>query len=198
MSLAFQWWMPSSSVSIECADYQPTPGGRRCRHYIEGGGCQLPAHGECIEWRRRNRLAPRAAASVAVAAAGAAAAAATAPAQASLFAVTLPPPPAPSPGSDGRRSRSARQGAANAAPPAFATFDRPIDLRPEDITSFKALGVEVCIESPTLGEVWLVPEYTGADRQEITPEHAAKLAMIVQVFPGAHATEWLPLKAPAP
>jgi len=190
--------MPSSSVSIECADYQPTLGGRRCRHYIEGGGCQLPAHGECIEWRRRNRLAPRVAASAAVAGAGAATAAAAAPAptQASLFAVTLPPPPAPGPGSDGRGSRSVRQGAANAAPPAFATFDRPIGVRPEDIASFKALRVEVCIESATLGEIWLVPEYTGADRKEITPEHAAKLAMIVQAFPGAHATEWLPLKTP--
>lgn len=55
----------------------------------------------------------------------------------------------------------------------------------EEIASFKALGVEVCLQSDAIGEVWLVPEYTGRDRKEITPEHAATLRLIVDAFPGA-------------
>ena len=56
----------------------------------------------------------------------------------------------------------------------------------EDIESFKALGVEVLLHSETYGDVWLVPAYTGRDRKEITPEHAATLARVMSVFPGSH------------
>lgn len=49
----------------------------------------------------------------------------------------------------------------------------------EDIESFKALGVEVLLHSETYGDVWLVPTYTGRERKEITPEHAATLARVV-------------------
>ena len=56
----------------------------------------------------------------------------------------------------------------------------------EDIESFKALGVEVLLHSETYGDVWLVPAYTGGDRKEITPEHAATLARVMSVFPGSH------------
>jgi hypothetical protein len=56
----------------------------------------------------------------------------------------------------------------------------------EDIESFKALGVEVLLHSETYGDVWLVPAYTGRERKEITPEHAATLARVMSVFPGSH------------
>lgn len=36
------------------------------------------------------------------------------------------------------------------------------------------------------GDVWLVPAYTGRERKEITPEHAATLARVMSVFPGSH------------
>ena len=55
-----------------------------------------------------------------------------------------------------------------------------------DIESFKALGVEVLLHSETYGDVWLVPAYTGRERKEITPEHAATLARVMSVFPGSH------------
>ncbi len=55
----------------------------------------------------------------------------------------------------------------------------------QDIDSFKALGVEVCLASDDFGEIWLVPNYTGAARREITPEHAATLLHVLTVFPGA-------------
>jgi hypothetical protein len=65
------------------------------------------------------------------------------------------------------------------------------ELTADDVASFRALRAEVCVESPTLGEVWLVPEYTGAQRREIIPEHAMKVAAILDAFPGARPTEWL-------
>jgi hypothetical protein len=66
-------------------------------------------------------------------------------------------------------------------------------LHPEDLASFRALQVEVCMESPALGQIWLVPAYTGADRKEITPEHAAKVAAIVAAFPGSSPSAWITL-----
>ncbi len=61
-----------------------------------------------------------------------------------------------------------------------------------DVESFKALGVSVCMTSPTLGEVWLVPSYTGdRSRHEITPEHALTLCRITNAFPGAKVSQFL-------
>ena len=70
-------------------------------------------------------------------------------------------------------------------------------LSDADIASFKALGVEVRLASEDLGDVWLVPAYTGADRQELSVEHAALLATICSALPGAHVTA-LVRKANAP
>ena len=73
-------------------------------------------------------------------------------------------------------------------------------LTTADIESFKALGVEVCIESEAAGQIWLVPAYTGADRKEISVEHAGTLATICSVFPGARVVsfEKLPDSAATP
>jgi hypothetical protein len=55
----------------------------------------------------------------------------------------------------------------------------------EEIASFKALGVELCLDLGEAGPVWLVPRYTGQARKEITPEHAATLRLLLDAFPGA-------------
>ncbi|MDY0004855.1 MAG: hypothetical protein RBU30_26390 [Polyangia bacterium] len=55
----------------------------------------------------------------------------------------------------------------------------------EEVASFKALGVEVCIRSEEVGEVWVVPVYTGAARRELSVEHSITLATICAAFPGA-------------
>jgi len=60
----------------------------------------------------------------------------------------------------------------------------------EDIDSFRALGVEVQLHSEVYGDVWLVPAYTGQDRKEITPEHAATLARVMSVFPGSYVVSF--------
>jgi hypothetical protein len=66
----------------------------------------------------------------------------------------------------------------------------------EDIESFKKLGVEVCLSSESFGELWLVPEYTGHDRKELTPEHAATISRVLEAFPGSRVVSFE--KSPKP
>jgi hypothetical protein len=58
-------------------------------------------------------------------------------------------------------------------------------IAPEELASFKALGVELRLDLDEAGPVWLVPRYTGQARKEITPEHAATLRLLLDAFPGA-------------
>jgi hypothetical protein len=54
-----------------------------------------------------------------------------------------------------------------------------------DIASFRAMGAEVCLLSPEIGEVWVVPELTGQDRREVLPEQVAMLVNTAVAFPGS-------------
>lgn len=67
-----------------------------------------------------------------------------------------------------------------------------IPLKPEEIESWKALKVQVCMTSPTLGEVWLVPAYTPlvSERKELSIDDFAKLQPWLEAFPGAKITEF--------
>jgi hypothetical protein len=58
-------------------------------------------------------------------------------------------------------------------------------ITPDELASFKALGVELCLDLDEVGPVWLVPRYSGQARKEITPEHAATLRLLLDAFPGA-------------
>ena len=127
--------------SFTCSHYDPVPGGKRCRHYLDGGPCDRPDEFMCIEWLKANGHA--------------------APPSESPPREDVEPAPATPP----------------ELPPARAITD-------EQIASFKALGAEVCIGLVGGGSVWLVPEYTGADREELSVEHAATLAALCAVFPG--------------
>ena len=55
----------------------------------------------------------------------------------------------------------------------------------EDIESFRALGLEICIDTEQHGEIWIVPAYTDQPRAEITPEHLATIDGILDTFPGS-------------
>jgi hypothetical protein len=57
-----------------------------------------------------------------------------------------------------------------------------------DVASFRDRGFEVCLENDALGEIRLVPAYTGQVRQELTIQHAALLAAVGAVFPEAKVT----------
>ncbi|ACY13624.1 hypothetical protein [Haliangium ochraceum] len=66
-------------------------------------------------------------------------------------------------------------------------------LTSEQLASFAALGVEVCLATAEVGEVWLVPKYTDCDRQELRLDHAATLAALCATFPGASVKVLEPL-----
>ena len=168
---------PNPVPGIDCPKYQPCAGSKRCQHYLDGGACALASEFMCVEWLKRNghpvpehhptRTTP--------------------PAQPALFPTLVPanqdhalpalsaPEPAP------------RPAVAPMVPegmPAAAPAHPRAPITQDAIDSFKALGVELCIRSEELGEVWLVPRYSGQPRKEITPEHAATLRLLLEAFPG--------------
>jgi hypothetical protein len=170
--------------NITCEKYTRGEDGKRCIHFQQGGTCALPDEFVCTEWQKHNGPNKR------------------------TLPVVAPAPVVEHARTEARRARPVRQPAARGraargegldAPAPIALAPKPdADAQPavdvdqlrgfttEDIESFKALGVEVLLHSETYGDVWLVPAYTGRERKEITPEHAATLARVMSVFPGSH------------
>jgi hypothetical protein len=169
--------LPARPSASDCPDYEAQPSARRCRHYVGYGRCSTPQHAECIDWRRANPTLPLPAMP-------------TFPAAAQLSFGIDGRPEMPAVRSERRRLPIASAINRELSPAA----DLPPGLRPEAVASLAARGVEVCLPSPTLGDIWLVPAYTEADRREMTFKHAAALATIVHAFPGAQPTDWWPLQ----
>ena len=172
--------------AFACCDYTALPGSARCRHYQVGGTCAHSDRFLCEEWERRNadRLRnPQGPGRP----------------SAEVDPSGKPEPPAvphdlfgnPAPELDQRKAGPApaepvlHPALGSAAADCAKGGSAVRGLTSEDIASFKALGVSVCLRSEDLGEVWLVPEYTGKDRRELTPEHAATIHRVLEAFPGS-------------
>jgi len=168
---------PAPSTSgFTCRHYQPATDGKRCRHYRDGGGCRRPEaeQGRCIEWLKVNG-----------------------PTSTATNTASSPDPPVARDlfGNPIQREKPQRAAASTKMPPAStpAAPAPPSSAKPplvrnvtdEEIASFKALGVEVCLRSDALGDVYLVPVYTGQDRTELSIEHSITLTAICAAFPGA-------------
>jgi len=159
-----------------CEHYDALPGGKRCRHYVKGGACARAEELMCVEWLKANEPgqvpAPEPVPTVAT----------------DLFGHPLREParPAPAPSAPSKRPSVALP------PPKPEPDDRsPLrGITTEDIEGFKQLGVEICLESKDYGELWLVPEYTGHDRRELTPEHAATISRVLEAFPGSRVVSF--------
>ena len=184
---------PEGSGGFTCPHYEPVPGSKRCRHYLKNGACARPDEFMCVEWLKVNgHRVPEPAGEPASESKGRDGEERRRPTD--LFGNPLPePPPAErtvsaSPPPSGRAS-SPSQAAASRAPVdgSGEAEDAPLPrgLTTDDIESFKALGVEVCLRSEAFGEIWLVPRYTGKDRKEITPEHVATICRVIEAFPGS-------------
>jgi hypothetical protein len=164
---------------ITCEQYTRGEAGKRCIHYLANGSCALPDELMCREWLKANgrgkheapvvedRPAPK-------------------PVARDLFGKPLPEvrPPASMP-----------KPIAPAPPPRVTStltidVDQLRGLTTEDIESFKVLNVTVLLRSEDCGDVWLVPAYTGRERQELTPEHAATIARVLSIFPGSHVVSF--------
>ena len=167
--------------NITCERYTRGEDGKRCIHFQQGGTCALPDEFVCTEWQKHNGPNKRTLLVVAPAPA-------PKPVARDLFGNPLPevatPAPTPKVSTTPARNGLASKPEADAQP--AVDVDQLRGFTTEDIESFKALGVEVLLHSETYGDVWLVPAYTGRDRKEITPEHAATLARVMSVFPGSH------------
>jgi hypothetical protein len=175
---------PIATSEITCPRYEPKPGSKRCKHYLKGGACALPDEFMCVEWLKANGHAV--------------------PEPLPPVEVESPPPmPPPSSapkvdrdlfGQPVARSSTPRPQHDDAPEPRRAPDQEvPVvrNLTDEDVASFKALGVEVCLATEGCGEVWLVPEYTGRDdRKEISVRDAATLAAVCSAFPGARVTSY--------
>ncbi len=168
MSIAARYSGTNSAIS--CDRYSPPPGSKRCRHYLQGGSCARPDQLLCVEWQKVNGKPPQnetEKSEVVV--------------QQAFFGpptvIRSSVPSAPEP---------PRPRIENAEIEMKAPLVR--NLTDEQVASFKALGVAVCLESETIGRIWIVPEYTDNDRLEISVEHAATLSALCTAFPGAAVT----------
>jgi hypothetical protein len=185
-----------SAHAFECPKYRPLPGSKRCQHYLDGGACALPDEFMCVEWLKANgqKVAPPAP-------------------RIETSPPKDPPAPAAKPNEPARdlfgapvspavskepAKKKAEPAASPSAPPDLPAAPPLARISDEDIASFKALGVEVCIESEGIGQVWLVPEYTGQDRKEISVEHAATLRLVVDAFPGSKVSAFEKLRPAKP
>ena len=77
--------------------------------------------------------------------------------------------------------------------PVVGTGAEPFGLTAAEVAEFRRLGVAVKVRAPKLGEFWLVPSYTGQDRNEVTAEDAGRLLMLMATFPGSEVESftWL-------
>lgn len=156
-------------AGITCEKYVRGEG-KRCRHYLANGGCTLPDELMCVEWLKVNGHRPPAAKP-----------------EAALAKDLFGNPVASTPPASRTRPATPHALPIVEAPPDAASEPKaPLrGFTTEDIESFKALGVEVCLTSEAFGELWLVPAYTGQSRKELTPEHAATIARVLDAFPGS-------------
>lgn len=168
---------------ITCEKYVRSEG-KRCVHYLAGGSCSLPDEFMCVEWLKANGPKPRQPQPPLLISEPESS---PEPQPRDLFGNPVPAVELP--------ARVSKPKPAAAPPPLVNSAMEPtssvIDVEQlrgfttEDIASFKALGVEVQLHSESYGEFWLVPDYTGQSRKEITPEHAATLLGVLSVFPGS-------------
>ena len=150
-----------TETAFTCPHYAPPPGSKRCRHYVSNGACDRPDQLMCVEWLKRNK--PE----------------------------THSGEPKDERGSEFRLEiQEAPEKPQGTIPPQprIPPSDLPplvYSLKPDAISSFKELGVDVCLASDDIGEVWIVPEYTHRNRKELSIDHAATLAALCAAFPGA-------------
>jgi hypothetical protein len=158
----------------DCPRYAPAVESKRCLHYRDGGACALAAGAKCVEWLKANGQSVPAGHP----------AFAGSPGQRDLFGR---PVPSPAQETSTPTVTAAPEPTPEGSPSAVPAGPRE-PITQDEIDSFKALAVEVCIRSEDFGALWLVPAYTRQERKEITPEHAATLRLLLDAFPGARVT----------
>jgi hypothetical protein len=163
----------SHRSGVDCSKYQPRAGSKRCQHYLDGGACALATEFMCVEWLKANgHLVPQGHPGEGMT-----------PAQLAFLPGLAPL--APTRATPEPEASASQAPSVPAAEPPSVNANTRAPITPEELASFKALGVELCLDLDEAGPLWLVPAYTGQARKEITPEHAATLRLLLDAFPGA-------------
>jgi hypothetical protein len=161
------------SVQFSCPDYTASESdGRRCRNYVDGGGCELDSYVMCVEWLRLNPDTGGAPGVVGIASSGGVAATATVDTEgAASSRVPREPEKLSTPCAEAVDAGGAVSG---------------IGLVTESsLRALAATGAEVDLKLGDGALVTLVPGYTGASRQEISYRDCATIIECIRVFPGA-------------
>lgn len=185
----------TATRAFTCPHFVAIAGTHRCQDYLPNGGCKRPDEFMCVEWLKLNGPPSP------IPDANTSPQAPSAPVARDLFGIPVAPCPPKHKGRSSHPSTEPRtRPPSHASPlprPSLASEPRRSaghelpsirSVTEADVTSFRERGLEVCVESEPLGELWLVPTYTGQDRQELTIEHAALLAAVGAVFPEARIT----------
>lgn len=182
MSLEERFLNKTQSVpKYDCPRYLPKSSkDKRCRHYLDGGSCELPDEVQCIEWLKANRPIEKP---------DLKSKSQTDPKRNELETDLLGYPLSASssaPRSRPRTSTAPRPPSLSPPSPSTPLWARPRlnGLSSELIESFKQLRTEIHFTSDK-GQFWLVPEYRDPSRGEITPEHLALICNALMAFPGA-------------
>jgi len=165
--------------SIECPHYVAIAGTRRCRSYLDGGGCAREDTFLCTEWLRKNPSQRATKQSTPTPSAPQAPAAST-----DLFGQVVSVQPSGTPAESKRARTSGIPLPAQTAP----SLARPITE--DQIKALEELRIELCVRTDAVGELWLVASYTGVERNEMTFRDAATVAAMCAVFPGAEVTQF--------
>lgn len=170
-------WNDGRPEGVTCEMYLRGEG-KRCRHYLPHGACSLPGELMCVEWLKKNAPRPRAGRA--------------GERSKDLFGNPSPEPPVQMQTPVQSPPPAASLGAVGPQPPTEETAPVLRGLTTEDIEGFKDLRVEVCVRAGDHGEFWIVPVQTGRSRREVTPEHLATIARVLDVFSNSEivAFDW--------
>jgi hypothetical protein len=71
-------------------------------------------------------------------------------------------------------------------------------LDADAVASFRALETAICLDCPSTGVLWLVPEYTALARPELSAVDFARLLAAARCFPGARIARFTSLHLDTP
>ena len=181
---------------VTCELFEAPAGTKRCSHYVGRGVCGLEDEFMCTEWLRVNghpshkslpilrEVAPEPLPE-------------EHPVERDLFGNSIKRPPRPAKSRGAVEAHPSPTPLRASPPPAVEeTPTAPLIVRTlsdADVAAFEKLGVEVCLETASCGQLWLVPAYTHTPgRQEISIRDAATLAALCAAFPGSQIVGFTP------
>lgn len=159
------------TTDFSCLHYEAEAGGgRRCRNYLDGGGCELESYVMCVEWLRVNPSEFGVHDS---------------PAGTSIEGrVSIASPPVGDAPAGGESLGVGAAGGEGGRERDMSEVGLAL-VTEESLAALAATGAEVDLKLGDGALLTLVPDYTHGDRSEITYRDCATIVECIRVFPGA-------------